>query len=265
LLPIFLVVVVIAVLSAGYAARQSRIRRLRLSLKAAGLEPEWDATGFVGSWRGLDFRYELTSGGRGKQHATSFAIALPADLPPLEMELRPQTRIELVHLEHGRAIDVELGDDQFDDAFIVEVAPAELARELLEPRARSTLLGLSPCRVTVSNGRLVLQKNGYLEEPGEVKRVVEICTDLASRLGTMKARLAEKQLEASREDPSAGYRGASPDAVRALAAVPRGAEEIAAVREAREKRSAYQVKVGGAVLAAAGAIAVIAAILRDCH
>ena len=81
----------------------------------------------------------------------------------------------------------------------------------------------------------------------------------------MKARLAEKQLEASREDLSAGYRGASPDTVRALAAAPRGEAEIAALREARVRRSVYQIKVGGAVLAAAGVIAIVATVLRDCR
>ncbi len=263
--PVLLAVIVVVVLSAGYAARQTRLRRVTQALKEAGLAAEREGTALVGRWRGLDFRYQFLPGGRSNQRSTSFDIALPPEVPPFEMELRPQTRIELAHVEHGRAIDVELGDAQFDDAFIVEVAPGELAHELLEQRTRSTLLGLFPCKVAVSGGRMHFQKTGYLEEPGEVRRVVELCTDLASRLGTMKARLAEKQLEAIREDVSAGYRGASPEAVRALAAAPRGAEEIAALREAREKRSAYQVKAGGIVLAVAAAIGVLVAVLRDCR
>jgi hypothetical protein len=257
-------VVVLLFVAAAYAARQSRMRRVEQSLREAGLEVERVGGVFVGRWRDLAFTYALHPGGRRSPNTTHFEIALPAGAPLFEMELRPQTRLELAHVEHGRAIDVETGDAQFDDAFIVEVAPAEVAREFLEGRVRSTLLGLHPCRVALAGHKLTLDKSGYLEEPGEVKRVVEVCTELATRIGTLRAVLAERQLESVRDDAASGYRGPSPESMRAIAAATRGADEIEALRDARARRTAYQLKAGGAVAIVAVAVMVILGVLRHC-
>jgi hypothetical protein len=257
-------VVVMLLVAAGYAARQSRMKRVEESLRDAGLQVERQGSACVGRWRDLVFSYRLIPGGRHSANRTHFEIGLPAGSPAFEMELRPQTHWELAHVEHGRAVDVELGDAQFDDAFIVEVAPADRAHRLLAKRTRSTLLGLFPCRLALVGHKLTFDKSGYLEEPGEVKRVVEACTEIVARIGTLQGVLAEQQLEAVREDASAGYRGPSPEAVRALATAPRGEEEIAALREARARRTAYQMKAGGALAVVAVAVMVILGVLGHC-
>src|ERR1019366_307630 len=107
----------------------------------------------------------------------------------LEMELRPETARELRNLEHGRAIDLVLGDEAFDDSFIVEAAPSDMARALLDRNTRTALLAFYPCVLTLAGGELRFVKTGYLDEHAEIARVLELCTDVASRLGTLPARL----------------------------------------------------------------------------
>jgi hypothetical protein len=229
----------------AYASREARKRAIEATFRHLGAEPRRvsGASAFLagmasveGRVHGTPMRYGLQAGGKQTPKRTICEASL-AEPTTLEMELRPETARELRNLEHGRAIDLVLGDEAFDDAFIVEAAPSDLARALLDRNARTALLTFHPCVVTIAGDKVRLSKSGYLEEPAEIARVLELCADLSERLHTLPAQLLEQRLSESREMEAAGYRDASPAAMRALARSPRDASELAALHAARTKRA----------------------------
>jgi hypothetical protein len=174
------------------------------------------------------------------------------------MELRPQNAVELRHVEQGRAIDLILGDEMFDDAFIVEAAPSELARALLDEPIRAALLTFMPCRLTIAAQELCFEKQGAVDEPGEVRRLVELCVGACARLVSLSGEMQEKQLALAGE--LGGYRGPSPEALRTLGASSRDQAELEALVAARMRRKKWRngQLVVGIVLAALVLIAWIA-------
>ena len=136
------------------------------------------------------------------------------------MDLRPETRWGVRDVEHGRAIDLVLGDEAFDDSFLVEAAPADMARALLDREARTALLSFHPCRLTVIGNELRFTKMALLDELAEIRRVLELCTRVRSRLESLPALLHEERLALAREGASAGgYRGPSAQEIRRPGAV----------------------------------------------
>ena len=226
------------------SSQQARKRAVEESFRRFGAEPRrvseplsllagfWGVEGRI---RGLTVRYGLQAGGKQQPKRTVCEawLAQPTDL---EMELRPETAREVSLVEHGRAIDLVLGDEAFDDSFVVEAAPSDLARALLDRNARTGLLTFHPCVVTLADGKLRFVKTGYLDEPAEIARVLDLVSDLGSRLGTLPAQLLEQRLAESRDGEASGYRGASPAAMRALERSPRDASELAVLRETRARR-----------------------------
>jgi hypothetical protein len=231
-----------AIVVAAYAARQSRLRAIEASFRSLGAEPRRARSAVEGRIAGLDLRYGLYPGeDRTARRQTICTALLAADAPRLDMDLRPETRAEVRDVEHGRAIDLVLGDEAFDESFIVEAAPSELARELLDRRARTALLTFHPCRLTIAGQNLRFVKATYLDDPAEIRRVLELCVDLGSRLGALPAQLHEKRLAQSRESDASGYRGLAPEAMRALATPARDIAELEALRAARTRRTVNHV------------------------
>jgi hypothetical protein len=175
---------------------------------------------------GTMVRYGLHTGGKNTPRKTTCEASL-SEASPLEMELRPETASEIRNLEHGRAVDLVLG----------EAAPSGMARALLDRNTRTALLSFHPCVVTVAGDKVKFTKTGYLEEPAEIARVVDMCAELAARLQVLPAQLHEERVAASHEVTPAGYRGASPASMRALQTSPRDADELGALHQARAKRA----------------------------
>src|ERR1019366_8135134 len=158
----------------------------------------------------------------------------------LEMELRPETARELRNLEHGRAIDLVLGDDAFDDSFIVEAAPSDMARALLDRNTRTALLAFHPCVLTLSGTELRFVKTGWLDEHAEIARVLALCADVASRLGALPALVLEQRLAPR----------------RARERSPRDASELAALHQARSRRQRFTWMMNLGVVAIAVALGI---------
>jgi hypothetical protein len=230
----------VALIGSAYAARQARLRAIEASFRSFGATPTRSRGAVEGRIEALHVRYALRQGDRSNPKQTVCRVLLSSDLPRLDMDLRPQTRSEVRDVEHGRAIDLVLGDEAFDDSFIVEAAPSELARELLDERARTSLLAFYPCRLTITGRELRFVKPAYLDEPAEIRRVLELCVDLGSRLGALPAQLYERRLAQSRGELS-GYRDLPPEAMRALDRPSRDVAELAALQDARARRMASHV------------------------
>ena len=109
---------------------------------------------------------------------------------------------------------------------------------MLDERARAELLAAHPCRLTFTSQELCWQKQERVHSESDVRRIIEFCVGTAERLGSLSAEFQDREM--SRALASGGYRGPSPDALRAAATSAREAgkaevEELVAVRERRRQ------------------------------
>jgi hypothetical protein len=242
-----------AIAGASIAARYARLRVIEEAFRSVGGVPERKLGSVAGPIRGLVVHFDPYSGNRQRSR-TICRVTLSIERPAFEMELRPETRWGMRDVEHGRAIDLVLGDPQFDDSFIVEAAPAEYARALIDAQTRTAMLTFHPCTLTVIGNELRFTKAQALTEFAEIRRVLELCTHVGSRLESLPAQLHEERLAEAREGASAGYRGPSPEAIHALATSPQSATELATLQRMRAHRTILR-SAQAAVVVALGIVA----------
>jgi hypothetical protein len=191
-----------------------------------------------------------------------YRLPLRGAVPTLTLDLRPENGAEQEAVQRGLAVDVEVGDRAFDRAFVVEAAPAEAVRALLDEPTRAALVTLAPCRLTLADGALHVSKGPIGEEPGEYERAVETIARMVHLCGVVQQRIQRLPVEMARGDQATGYRGTSP--VRAHEEETAAAAEVAAVRDTRarreERKQARDVAIAIGVVVAALA-ALVAALL----
>jgi len=236
---LFVLASIAVIAAASFAARNARLGVIEEAFRSLGGVPGRTIQGVEATLHGLSVRYTLTS--RRRNVMTLCTAVLSIERPAFEMDLRPETRWGVRDVEHGRAIDLVLGDEAFDDSFLVEAAPADMARALLDRDTRTALLAFFPCRLTVQGSELRFSKAALLDEFAEVRRVLELCTRVRSRLESLPTLLHEERLALAREGESAGYRGASPDAIRTLATSSQSTDELAALRRIRARRTMFRL------------------------
>jgi hypothetical protein len=164
------------------------------------------------------------------------------------MELRPQSETEALAVARGEAVDVAVGDDLFDRAFVIEAAPSNVVAALLDDATRARLLALSPCRLVCTDDRVRLIKWGNCTQPEVVERIVLSCFGFRDAVQRLPETLARRQ-------QPAGYRGGPPiTRPEDLARAAREVAEIEQVRRTRRQVRGARVGVafiGLALLAAA--------------
>src|ERR1700722_18591664 len=104
----------------------------------------------AGTVRGREVRYatEMSiKNARTTQGWTTARAPIPTGAAEVEMHLTPETPRETRLVQRGLAVDVEVGEPLFDAAFLVEAAPAETVRAILDAPTRSTLRSLRPCEL----------------------------------------------------------------------------------------------------------------------
>jgi len=247
----------VAVIIALRSVRREQLRLVEEEMRRLGASPFRSGGAVMGSVSGIAVTYGFRETDR--QGSETFCTALvPYDSPRLELELRPQTPIELRHVAAKRAVDLVFGDETFDDAFIVEAAPANIARALLDDPIRTALLTFHPCRVTVIAGELRFDKAAFLGEAGEIRRLLELCVSLCTRLTALSSAVEERQVELARVGDHAGYRGPSPDVIRSIDATLGGEIELAALAVARTRRHQWESWWGSVFVFTGIAIAAMA-------
>ena len=200
--------------------------------------------------RGVSVHWHLLGGGRGNPVHTICSV--PLEQPPrFLMDLRRQTGEELQQVRAGRAIDVIVGDEAFDDAFIVEAAPSDVARKLLDAETRRRLLGLRPLRLGVVGNTLWLDVVGVVGQT-IAKSMLELVLLLSRRLAEMPRAMAEERMTTeAREAGGAVYRGTTPGSSGAIEEwSPQAEKEMAALmlaRKRRDRRTWVAICVGLAV------------------
>jgi hypothetical protein len=215
------------------ATREAGLRQVERTLESLGAEPVRGEHAVEARVEGLAVSCWFRPNGN-RSIITCCLVLIPQERQRLDMDIRPRTAVALNQLEHGGAIDLGTGDEAFDGAFMVEAAPSDAARLLLDEETRTTLLRFRPCRMTIAEGELRFEKNAFVDEPGQIAKLVELCVQTVLRLMDLPADLRARRFgEAALR---AGYRGPDPESLRASDPSENEAAEHAKLREARAQR-----------------------------
>ena len=208
------------------------------------------AFGLLGTVRGVPVRWDALGGGRGNPVHTVCSVSL-VHPPRFLMDLRLQTGEELAQVRAGRAVDVIVGDQAFDDAFIVEAAPSDAAKKLLDAEIRRMLLAMRPVRLCVAKDALWLDVMGVVGHVAIAKSMLELVLSLTRKLGEIPRTIAEERMTAeAREAPGVAYRGTTPESAGAMDAwSPHGEKELATLLLARKRRQQRTWTTTGIVIA----------------
>jgi hypothetical protein len=176
---------------------------------------------------GVAVEYRFGDRGAGSNHEawTEVTAELPAHYPLT------------IRIERGRAtpgnpvIDIELGTPVFDELFIVEAAPADVVRHLIDDKARTFLMAQPGLIELTTFGGLRFATPGWIADPTRAAELADFVAGLASRV-----RDAYAAANAAVPEPAAGspYRpetGAAADRVQA-----NREQEIAQIRMLDEMR-----------------------------
>lgn len=246
--PLLFVVMVLAASSTGRERRGVLVAAMR-ELGATDVRAR--RFGLDAVVRGVPVRWDVLGGGRGSPVHTICSVSLP-QAPRFLLELRRQTGPELEQVRAGRAVDVVVGDQAFDDSFIVEAAPADVAKKLLDADARRMLLAMQPVRLCVTKDRLWVDVIGLVGHVAIARSTLELVLAMARKIGELPRALAEERMAAeARETPGAAYRGATPESATAVELwSPAAEKEIAALllaRRRRERRTWVTMGIGVAI------------------
>ncbi len=237
--------------AASRASRQRREMIASVLREMGATEVQARSFGLNAVVRGMPIRWDMVDAGRGRPMHTICSVSLPHP-PRFLMELRRQTGEELEQVRAGRAVDVIVGDPAFDDAFIVEAAPSDVAKKLLDPETRRMLLAMRPLRLCVTQSTLWLDVVGVVAHAAIVASMIELVLALARRLGELPLAMAEERMSAeAREAGGAGYRGPTPGGGGAVDTwSPQAETELAALVVARKHRGQRKWVTLAAVVAA---------------
>jgi hypothetical protein len=206
----------------------------------------------AGTVQGRAVRYATEMGiknTRNNQGWTTVRAPIPTGAAEVEMHLTPETPREKHLVERGLAVDVEVGESQFDAAFLVEAAPAETVRAILDPATRSTLRNLRPCELHIADGEVLFRKPGKLIASFEVREVVELVAGVSARLASVGFEVQERRLQGVSHEDGAGYRGVTAMEASAKLGLRGESPEIARLQVVRGRRELRRLgMVAAAVL-----------------
>jgi hypothetical protein len=165
LIVLLLVAVLVFVIALSWdAAERARVRtELEGIAKELGGEAEQGPGGAQrvrATIDGVGVTYNLSIRGAGKhaQRWTEVEVEVPARYP-LSILVRRHEWLDGGKITRGEMVDIVLGDRSFDDAFLVEVAPADVVAQLLDRPIRELLWSLEnpELATTKRDGKPVVQ------------------------------------------------------------------------------------------------------------
>jgi hypothetical protein len=188
-----------------------------------------------GRRHGLQVTFHLTTrgSGSGAEAWTEIDVIRPAT--SLVLELRPERRHERRLKARALTVDVETGDPAFDEAFLVEAAPSDVALALLDADVRARLLALAPVAIAPANAWLRLEKRGWIEEPERVVEAIDLAATIAARIPAAFA-----AADAALQRPAGTPYRPQVDAGETRAAKARRDEEIAELRARKDRRREWE-------------------------
>ena len=245
-------VIIAAVIGIIYAAvRHTKVARARraanLSESLGKEDPEVVVNPDTGvaraTVRGLPLRFHFTSRGSGSSSESWTEVEVDVPHEPLVLSLRLQTKRDWILVRDGLAVDIQLGDPEFDEKYLVEGAPAAIATRVLDPAVRRKLLLDEPNEVETRPFGVLVARKGWREAPADIQSLADLAVSIAQNIAPA---IAESR-KAEAPPPESAYRGPSVSAAdherweaakRDLAA--RQAAEVAALAATRARRTAAQ-------------------------
>ncbi len=192
-----LVVIALLVYSIQSSAESTRIRTSTLHSLGNWLGYPYDVgDNFVTAKRdGVQVRlaYETRGSGSSAMSWTEVSVDIPAAYP-LTLYVRRHGFFDGGKIAGGTMVDVILGDQAFDDAYLVEAAPADVVRELIDHRARAYLMGASYMELVTERhgGRALLKLSirRWEEDFPSAQVLIDEAIRLAQRVRSVYAKLA---------------------------------------------------------------------------
>jgi hypothetical protein len=194
-----------------------------------------------GSALGAPTRVRFATRGHGTNDDAVRWTEIDVELPryPLALYLRRHGWLDALQVARGAMVDLTLGDAAFDAAFLVEAAPADVARKLLDAKARAALASYDCVELTTEQAAagpvLRLAIRGWLEDGDAALAAAQLAVTMVRRV---RQAYAEVEDEAPLAAVGAPFRPALDDGPARRAAADREAEvaRLAGLRAARTVR-----------------------------
>jgi hypothetical protein len=199
-----------------------------------------DGSSATGTLHGVATTIDYVTRGSGSsaESWTEVLCALPRGYP-LSLHVHHHGWFDDGKIERGEMVDLVLGDPVFDDRYLVEGAPAEVVRRLIDRDVRAYLLGTNSATLeTHDDGRLRLSVRGWLEEPHQARPALDCCARVAA---AVRAATAAADDAVAPEQTDSPYRPMLDDAPVREARAAREAEvaRLDSLRQARAERQKY--------------------------
>lgn len=237
------------------AKRREQRRDTALGQIAAHLGGESQGGSAFGKIDGVPIvvRFGTRGSGSDTQPWTEIDVEVPRAYP-LAIYIRRHAWLDQGRIERGDMIDVQLGDPEFDRAFLVEAAPEDVVRALLDATTRSFLSAHDRAELeTIVEGELRYLRfavPGWLEDLAAVTPAIHQVARIGARVRTAYADV---------DRPAPAQAGGSPyrseladqparDASAARAAEVAALEAIRAARAGRQKVMVVALMVGIAIV-----------------
>lgn len=154
------VVAIVAGLKRGQRIHETWARAAeKLGLEATG--SRWSFPGMQGETNGMLMKVEVYStGGKNKTHWTKYVARFPQK--GMAINIKRQTGLSRVTKFFG-AVDTEIGDIEFDDAFMIKEESAQRAAQYLTLPRRTVLLKLFALYrdIEVTPNKVKIVRRGY--------------------------------------------------------------------------------------------------------
>ena len=183
----------------------------------------------------VTFSFATRGGGSSSESWTEIDVEVPRGYP-LTLHLRRHAWRDKAHIASGDMVDVELGDPAFDQAFLIEGAPADVVRQLFDLETRNVLAAHKRVELdTLDEGghrRLRLAIRGWLEDPAIAKASIDAVARIAAAVRDAHAELESSTSMSAQGSPYRPMLDDRPARDRAAA----HADEVACVEGARGER-----------------------------
>lgn len=117
--------------------------------------------------------------GAGSYSESWTEVEAPVELKGLLLSVRPQTEHEEALVREGLAIDLRTNDAAFDDAFVVEAAPADVTLSLLNAEIRAELRFLQTVSLLTGESALRLEQREWESDVGRLRVLVKLVAKIA--------------------------------------------------------------------------------------
>jgi len=236
------------------AIRRRKVQLFDGAAEAMDKVDERDSRSISGVKNGVEVSVSWRKDSEGR-YQTLVGCRLPDT--KFALELFPQTEAEERRIRKGQRIDVQVGEPLFDLVWVVEGAPVDVVRRVLDPRVRTGLMSLGVEDLTQPTDRYLRLRARGLRDPAWVEEAIAVMAHIGA---AVEPAIAASDMDAAVKAQMTGapYRGE----VRTTDAAARRARELEQLRETRRAR---KVAVAMKWVAIAAAIVGFVASVRYCR